>query len=189
MLGRYSRGIKQRLQVARGLLTSPEVLFLDEPTIGIDPLGARAFRRIVPELGTEEVTILLTTHYMFEADSLCDRVALIDRGRLVAEGTPTDIKREFSQIREMEITLNEVLPGLEDQVSALPGANRIDLLMDGLRQKANRHNRPGFGATGALTNPGDCRGRGIGWPRNSGPYLGGSLPEHSRIAAGLLAPT
>ena len=132
---RYSRGMKQRLHVARGLLTSPKVLFLDEPTIGIDPIGAQEIRRIVPELAAEGVTILLTTHYMFEADSLCDRIALIDRGRLVVEGTPAEVRREFSNIRVLEVTLNEPLPGLQDQVSALPGVKRVNLSMDGLRQK------------------------------------------------------
>ncbi|MFC2064690.1 ABC transporter ATP-binding protein, partial [Chloroflexota bacterium] len=80
----YSRGMKQRLHVARTLLHDPKILFLDEPTIGLDPVGAREFREVIRNLQTEKKTILLTTHYMFEADSLCERVAVIDKGKIVA---------------------------------------------------------------------------------------------------------
>src|SRR5437764_14887770 len=82
----YSRGMKQRLHVARGLLHDPPVLFLDEPTIGLDPGGARDLRSTIAELTAAGKTVLMTTHYMFEADSLCDRIAVISRGEIVAEG-------------------------------------------------------------------------------------------------------
>ncbi len=131
---RYSRGMKQRLHVARGLLTRPRVLLLDEPTIGIDPIGAQEIRRVVPELAAEGVTVLLTTHYMFEADALCDRIALIDRGRLVALGTPREIRREFSNVRVLEVTLREARGGLAAQVEAVEGVERVEVSMDGLRQ-------------------------------------------------------
>src|SRR5690349_16200666 len=88
----YSRGMKQRLHLARGLLNDPEVLFLDEPTIGLDPVGARELRSIVRELADGGKTIFLTTHYMFEADAVCDRIAVIRDGAIVAEGTPDSIK-------------------------------------------------------------------------------------------------
>src|ERR1700674_391744 len=88
----YSRGMKQRLHLARGLLNDPEVLFLDEPTIGLDPVGARELRSIVRELADSGTTIFLTTHYMFEADAICDRIAVIKNGSIVAEGTPSSIK-------------------------------------------------------------------------------------------------
>ena len=84
----YSRGMRQRLHIARGLLHRPEVLFLDEPSIGIDPVGARELRTTVADLVEQGTTVLLTTHYMFEADELCDRIAVIAGGRIVAEGTP-----------------------------------------------------------------------------------------------------
>ena len=76
----YSRGMKQRLHVARGLLHDPEVLFLDEPTIGLDPVGAREVRATIASLTEAGKTVLLTTHYMFEADALCDRIAVISQG-------------------------------------------------------------------------------------------------------------
>src|SRR5881392_2814356 len=89
----YSRGMKQRLHVARGLLHDPDVVFLDEPTIGLDPVGARELRATISTLVDAGKTVLLTTHYMFEADALCDRIAVISRGEIVAEGTPEELKR------------------------------------------------------------------------------------------------
>src|SRR5918911_5597730 len=99
----YSRGMRQRLHIARGLLHDPEVLFLDEPTIGLDPVGVRELRETVAELQRAGKTILLTTHYMFEADELCDRVAIITDGRIVAEGTPAELKRGIADRNIIEI--------------------------------------------------------------------------------------
>ena len=88
----YSNGMKQRLLVARALLHEPEVLFLDEPTRGLDPNVARELRFIVADLAGQGVTVFLTTHYMEEADQLCDRVAIIDQGCIVALDTPDQLK-------------------------------------------------------------------------------------------------
>jgi ABC-2 type transport system ATP-binding protein len=101
----YSRGMKQRLHVARGLLHDPEVLFLDEPTIGLDPVGARELRATIASLTDAGKTILLTTHYMFEADALCDRIAVISKGEIVAEGTPRQLKSrvESGSVTEVEV--------------------------------------------------------------------------------------
>src|SRR5437762_5077642 len=101
----YSRGMKQRLHVARGLLHDPEVLFLDEPTIGLDPVGARELRATIATLTQAGKTILLTTHYMFEADALCDRIAVISKGEIVAEGTPALLKSrvESGSVTEVEV--------------------------------------------------------------------------------------
>jgi ABC-2 type transport system ATP-binding protein len=99
----YSRGMRQRLHIARGLLHRPEVLFLDEPSIGIDPVGARELRTTVAQLVQQGTTVLLTTHYMFEADELCDRIAVIADGRIVAEGTPDVLKSRVVQGGVLEI--------------------------------------------------------------------------------------
>src|ERR687883_103339 len=99
----YSRGMRQRLHIARGLLHDPEILFLDEPTIGLDPVGSRELRETVADLQRVGKTILLTTHYMFEADELCDRVAIITDGRIVAEGTPAELKRTIPNRNIIEI--------------------------------------------------------------------------------------
>ncbi len=99
----FSRGMRQRLHIARGLLHDPSVLFLDEPTIGIDPVGARELRATIATLKEQGKTILLTTHYMFEADELCDRIAVIADGRIVAEGTPLDLKSRVSAGHVVEV--------------------------------------------------------------------------------------
>src|SRR6185436_14655972 len=101
----YSRGMRQRLHIARGLLHAPDVLFLDEPSIGVDPVAARELRRTVADLAATGTTVLLTTHYMAEADELCDRIAVIADGRIVAEGTPAELKHGSSagQVVEVEV--------------------------------------------------------------------------------------
>jgi ABC-2 type transport system ATP-binding protein len=96
-LKNYSNGMKQRLLIARALLHGPQVLFLDEPTRGLDPQMARGVRAIISSLSGEGVTVLLTTHYMEEADQLCSRVAIIDRGRIVAMDTPKRLKADIGQ--------------------------------------------------------------------------------------------
>ncbi|MGD9890192.1 MAG: ABC transporter ATP-binding protein [Dehalococcoidia bacterium] len=88
----YSSGMKQRLLVARALINRPRVLFLDEPTRGLDPASARDIRTTIARLSDEGMTVLLTTHYMEEADELCDRVAFLSQGRLVALDTPRELK-------------------------------------------------------------------------------------------------
>jgi ABC-2 type transport system ATP-binding protein len=99
----YSRGMRQRLHIARGLLHDPDVFFLDEPSIGIDPVGARELRATIAGLREQGKTVLLTTHYMFEADELCDRIAVIRSGEIVAEGTPTQLKQLVSAGRVLEV--------------------------------------------------------------------------------------
>jgi ABC-2 type transport system ATP-binding protein len=99
----YSRGMRQRLHIARGLLHDPPVVFLDEPTIGVDPVGARELRRTIAGLTQAGKTVLLTTHYMFEADDLCERMAVINKGQIVAEGTPSDLKALVADRTVIEI--------------------------------------------------------------------------------------
>jgi len=99
----YSRGMRQRLHIARGLLHDPEVLFLDEPTIGLDPVGARELRDTIAGLRDAGKTILLTTHYMYEADELCQQIAVISDGAFVAHGTPADLKARVKDRHVVEI--------------------------------------------------------------------------------------
>ncbi|WP_405487439.1 ATP-binding cassette domain-containing protein [Nocardia sp. NBC_00511] len=89
----YSGGMRRRLDIAMGLMGRPQVLFLDEPTTGLDPRSRRAVWRLIRELVAGGTTVFLTTQYLEEADQLADRVALLDGGRLVAEGTPGELKR------------------------------------------------------------------------------------------------
>jgi len=92
-LRKYSGGMIRRLEIARGLLHTPDVLFLDEPTLGLDPHTRAHIWDYIKKLKKEKnMTILLTTHYMDEADKLCDRIAIIDHGKIIAEGTPEELK-------------------------------------------------------------------------------------------------
>jgi ABC-type multidrug transport system ATPase subunit len=88
----YSKGMRQRLMVARALVNAPDVLFLDEPTDGLDPVSARTIRRLIRDESARGVAVLLTTHDMYEADELSDRVAFIDRGRILALAPPEELK-------------------------------------------------------------------------------------------------
>ena len=105
-LQKYSNGMKQRLLIARALLHQPEVLFLDEPTRGLDPHIARDIRSMVANLAQGGMTVFLTTHYMEEADQLCQRVAFLDRGRIVALDTPTRLKAQYGQ--DEKTTLEDI---------------------------------------------------------------------------------
>ncbi len=121
----YSRGMRQRLHIARGLLHRPEVVFLDEPSIGIDPVGARELRDTVANLTAQGVTVLLTTHYMFEADELCDRIAVIAGGRIVAEGTPAALKDRVSDGHVVEIEVFDAFDDRLDSVRRVAGVDSV----------------------------------------------------------------
>lgn len=99
----FSRGMRQRLHLARGLVSDPPVLFLDEPTTGMDPVAARDFRDLVHELQGEGRTILLTTHNMAEAESVCDRVALIDHGQIRAIETPKVLGSWIARFERIDV--------------------------------------------------------------------------------------
>lgn len=103
----YSKGMIQRLQIARGLINNPEVLFMDEPTVGLDPVGAHALREIILRLKARGCTILLTTHYLQEAEELCDHIAIMKAGKIVSKGTPQEIKGKCKNLEEAYLKLME----------------------------------------------------------------------------------
>jgi ABC-2 type transport system ATP-binding protein len=109
---KYSKGMKQRLMVARALVGRPEILFLDEPTEGLDPTSAAAIRQIILEERARGATVFLTTHDMVEADKLSDRVAFIDQGRIVALDTPHNLKQRFGK-RMLRAEVKTTAGGLE----------------------------------------------------------------------------
>lgn len=116
----YSSGMKQRLLLARSLVNSPRVLFLDEPTRGLDPTSARELRDLVRELSRGGVTVFLTTHYMEEADELCQRVAFLSQGKVVALDTPRELKLRYGE-RAARVLLrdrSEHTVRLDDPVAA-----------------------------------------------------------------------
>jgi ABC-2 type transport system ATP-binding protein len=147
----YSRGMKQRLHIARGLLTDPEVVFMDEPTIGLDPQVAREVRSIIPALRERGKTVLLTTHYMFEADALCDQLALIDHGRIVAEGSPSEIKRRVSRLSVIEVQLRSFPATLIPSIEALKGVNSVTATQDGMLGRVVVQAEPDMGVREAVT--------------------------------------
>jgi len=93
----YSKGMKQRLMVARSIVNRPEILFMDEPTSGLDPVSAEAIRHIILEERDRGATVFLTTHDMWEADKLCDRVAFMDGGKIAALDTPYNLKQKYGK--------------------------------------------------------------------------------------------
>ena len=139
----YSGGMKRRLDLAMTLISGPRLIFLDEPTTGLDPRSRREVWSIVRELVADGVTVLLTTQYLEEADALADRVAVLDGGRLVAEGTPAELKRqvpgghvlvEYTDGRSERIgsdgsvaSLRQILDGLDDDEVAGVTVETADL--------------------------------------------------------------
>jgi len=123
----FSRGMRQRLHIARGLLHDPAVFFLDEPTIGIDPVGARELRTTIATLRDQGKTILLTTHYMFEADELCDRIAVIRSGTIVASGTPDQLKERVTTGHVLEVETFGVDEGVRTAVQQLVGVRSVSV--------------------------------------------------------------
>ena len=121
----YSRGMRQRLHIARGLLHDPEVLFLDEPTIGLDPIGAREVRETVANLRDQGKTVLLTTHYMYEADELCQRIAVIAGGVFVATGTPAELKARVLDRTVIEIETFGIEERILERLRAVPGVAAV----------------------------------------------------------------
>jgi len=122
----FSRGMKQRLHLARGLIADASVLLLDEPTIGMDPVAAREFRELIKELRRAGKSILLTTHDMEEAEAVCDSVALIDKGRLLAIETPERLARLVATIERIDFTSRD--DSLLGRVRALEGIAAVSTL-------------------------------------------------------------
>jgi ABC-2 type transport system ATP-binding protein len=123
----YSRGMRQRLHIARGILHDPEDVFLDEPTIGVDPVGARELRQMIGGLVTAGKTVLLTTHYMFEADALCDRIAVIAKGEIVGHGTPEQLKANVTGGRVTEIEVFGVDDPTVARLRAIDGVTAVNV--------------------------------------------------------------
>jgi ABC-2 type transport system ATP-binding protein len=146
----YSRGMRQRLHIARALLHDPEVLFLDEPTIGLDPVGARELRQAVRNLQDANKTILLTTHYMFEADALCQRIAVIDHGKIVALDTPENLKKSVLDLSVVEIELFGIPPETIESVRGLDFVDNVAVENRDQRQVMMVHTPKGPEAIPAL---------------------------------------
>ncbi|MFC4019838.1 ATP-binding cassette domain-containing protein [Micromonospora sp. GCM10011542] len=130
----YSRGMRQRLHIARGLLHRPQVLFLDEPSIGVDPVAARELRQTVAELAATGTTVLLTTHYMAEADELCGRIAVIANGTIQALGTPAELRHHADGRQVLEVEAYGVGDAQLAVIHALPGVREASVTVIGAAQ-------------------------------------------------------
>jgi ABC-2 type transport system ATP-binding protein len=132
----YSSGMRQKLGIARGLLGAPRVLFMDEPTRSLDPISAQAMRRLVAEyiIGELECTVILATHSMAEAEELCDRLALIQSGRVVAEGTVAQLRAGLRAGITCELRVRHMAPELPDALRRLAGILDVSATRDDASQ-------------------------------------------------------
>jgi len=129
----YSGGQRRRVDIALGVIHRPKVLFLDEPTVGLDPQSRARMWEEVRRLRHEGMTVFITTHYLDEADALCDRIAIIDNGEIVAEGTPDDLKREIAG-DVVRVGLNGSTPTAVELLSGRPFVRKLEVEEDkGLR--------------------------------------------------------
>ncbi len=125
LVEKYSTGMKQRVAIARALLTQPPIILLDEPTLGLDPQAARRVRELVGELKAEGHTVLLTTHYMEEADQLSDRIGVIDQGKVIALNTPDNLKRQINQQDAIKLEVSGWHPDYADRLRQLPAVQNV----------------------------------------------------------------
>lgn len=124
-LAGYSKGMKRRVRIAAALIHRPEVLFLDEPTSGLDVQSSRIIRSLLRQLNKDGMTIFLTTHYIDEADQICDRVAIIKQGRIVAEGPPEKLKATLQGEHVVEVAFVGDCSGVETLLQADPTVNDV----------------------------------------------------------------
>lgn len=115
----YSGGMKRRINIASALLHKPKILFMDEPTVGIDPQSRNLIFEVVEKLHNEGMTIVYTTHYMEEAERLCDRIGIIDNGEIVAQGTLDELRKSSTMKETIVISFNNLSDGLYTKISNL----------------------------------------------------------------------
>jgi len=126
LVATYSGGMRRRLEVARVLVHMPKILFLDEPTIGLDPQSRRAVRDFLKKLRAEDsMTVFLTTHYMEEAETLCSRVAIIDSGRIIALGSPGDLKAQLPGNDVVSLTVENLPDAVVEKIRILTFVHKV----------------------------------------------------------------
>jgi ABC-2 type transport system ATP-binding protein len=127
LVGTFSGGMRRRLEIARGMVHSPKILFLDEPTTGLDPVSRTNVWEMIEKLQRESgLTILLTTHYMDEADKLCERIAIVDQGKLVALDTPTRLKESIQANEVVEAEFAGAPPSWREALASVPGVMNVN---------------------------------------------------------------
>ncbi len=136
---KLSGGQKQRLAVACALVGDPELLFLDEPTTGLDPASRRELWEIIRGFRSRGRTILLTTHYMEEAERLCDRVAIVDHGKVIAQGQPSDLIAALGAEHFVEFTIHEGDPAIDPRtLQSIPGVAQAELIAGRFQLKVHQ---------------------------------------------------
>jgi ABC-2 type transport system ATP-binding protein len=125
LVEKYSTGMRQRIAISKALLARPPILLLDEPTLGLDPQAARNLRELIVQLKSEGHTILLTTHYMEEADQLSDRIGIIDTGKIIALDTPDGLKRRIDQKEIVRLEVTGWYEKIGAQLRSLPGVENL----------------------------------------------------------------
>lgn len=128
-IGKLSKGMRQRIGLAQALLHQPEVLILDEPTIGLDPQQVVKFRELIRSIGKER-TVLLSTHILPEVQQVCDRVLIINKGHIVAEDSPQQLQARLSGAQRVEVTVRGEIDGLLPQLTSIPGVMNITPIAD-----------------------------------------------------------
>jgi ABC-2 type transport system ATP-binding protein len=131
-VGAYSGGMARRINIAVGLLHEPKLLVLDEPTVGVDPQSRNAILEAVEKLSTEGMAVLYTTHYMEEAERLCDRVGIIDEGRIVAEGTRRELVAQVGERDRLRVSASGPLDVFARECLDLDGVEGADVTEDGI---------------------------------------------------------
>jgi ABC-2 type transport system ATP-binding protein len=122
----FSGGMRRRLEIARGLVHEPKIFFLDEPTTGLDPVSRVGVWEMLSRLKLErELTILVTTHYMDEADKLCDRIAIVDHGKVVALDSPLKLKASIPGKNVLEVSFSQAPADWEETVKSLPDVAEV----------------------------------------------------------------
>jgi ABC-2 type transport system ATP-binding protein len=145
LVGQYSGGMQRRLNIAGGLLHRPRLLVLDEPTVGVDPQSRNAILESVEALGTEGLAVLYTTHYMEEAQRLCDRIGILDEGKLIAEGTRNELVALIGGQDRVRLSADGDLAAVTEMVAQVDGVEQvstqeggIELMVRGARQALPR---------------------------------------------------
>jgi daunorubicin resistance ABC transporter ATP-binding subunit len=142
MIRQYSGGMRRRLDLAASLVTRPPVLFLDEPTAGLDPTSRQRMWRVIRELVADGATVLLTTQYLDEADELADRILVIDHGRAISEGTAAELKTQVGGAR-LDVTLTAANRGTKEALAPYV-SGEVHISHDGLRLRAPIRHEPGL---------------------------------------------
>lgn len=125
LVEKYSTGMKQKIALGKALIPNAPVVLLDEPTLGLDPQSALNLRNIILDIKREGRTVLLTTHYMEEADFLCDRIAIMDGGRIIALDTPAKLKESINDIKLIQIEVDNSPQELTDELGSLRDVQKV----------------------------------------------------------------